>query len=43
MRQRSLRFSTVVLSLLVMSILALTAAPALAKKPKKTEGRSRES
>lgn len=35
MRQRSLRFSTVVLSLLVMSILALTAAPALAKKPKK--------
>lgn len=35
MRQRSLLFSTVVLSLLVISILALTAAPAFARKPKK--------
>src|SRR5882724_5022250 len=34
MRQRSLRFS-VILSLLVLSILVVTAAPTFAKKPKK--------
>src|SRR5881227_1589649 len=34
MRQRSLRFS-VILSLLVLCILVVTAAPAFAKKPKK--------